>query len=58
MPLLWALADTGMDTSTIIASYYQGQQSVNLGGMHPDTRRYVRQVKAKLRRYRRPFLGS
>jgi N-acetylmuramoyl-L-alanine amidase len=45
------LRDTGGDTSTAAAAYYQGLSSVRRIGMLPETRRYVADVQALRSRF-------
>lgn len=49
--ILRQLLASSSDTSTAIASYYQGQGSVRANGMFSDTRRYVANVQTLTARF-------
>jgi N-acetylmuramoyl-L-alanine amidase len=51
MYLAQLLRDSGGDTRTAVASYYQGAGSVRRSGMLPETRRYVDDVMALRSRF-------
>jgi LysM repeat protein len=45
------LSDTGGDTATAVAGYYQGLSSVRAHGLYPDTQAYVNNVMALRQRF-------